>query len=54
MRRKIVTLLMSVVLVCQPLQVQAEEFFSQKDIESNFETEVPEIEEQDEAEPEDI
>ena len=53
MRRKIVTLLMSVALVCEPLHVQAEEFFSQEDIESISETEVPEIEEQDKAEPED-
>lgn len=45
MRRKIVALLMSAALVCQPLPVQAEEFFSQEEIENTSETEVPEIEE---------
>lgn len=53
MRRKIVALLMSAALICQSLPVQAEEFFSQEEIESVSETDIPETTEQDKAEPED-
>lgn len=53
MRRKIVTLLMSAALICQPLPVQAEEFFSQEEIESVSETDIHKTTDQDKAEPED-
>ena len=52
MRRKIVALLMSAALICQPLPVQAEEF-SNQEVESTSETETSEIVEPDEVEPED-